>query len=60
MKRRGLVPNFHIHASVSDLYIPTIGGPILFLFFIYIFFFRFYIPTIGGPIVEIYKSLTGT
>ena len=21
----GLVPNFHIHVSVSDLYIPTIG-----------------------------------
>jgi hypothetical protein len=26
---RGLNPNFHIHASVSDLYIPTIGLPIL-------------------------------
>ncbi len=26
---RGLSPNFHIHASVSDLYIPTIGLPIL-------------------------------
>ncbi len=25
---RGLNPNFHIHASVSDLYIPTIGLPI--------------------------------
>jgi hypothetical protein len=25
----GLSPNFHIHASVSDLYIPTIGLPIL-------------------------------
>jgi hypothetical protein len=24
-----LSPNFHIHASVSDLYIPTIGLPIL-------------------------------
>ncbi len=24
---RGLSPNFHIHASVSDLYIPTIGLP---------------------------------
>ncbi len=22
MKLRGLVPNFHIHVSVSDLYIP--------------------------------------
>jgi hypothetical protein len=26
---RGLSPNFHIHASVSDLYIPTIGLSIL-------------------------------
>ncbi len=26
---RGLSPNFHIHTSVSDLYIPTIGLPIL-------------------------------
>jgi hypothetical protein len=26
---RGLIPNFHIHVSVSDLYIPTIGLPIL-------------------------------
>ncbi len=29
MKLRGLVPNFHIQVSVSDLYIPTIGSPIL-------------------------------
>ncbi len=26
---QGLSPNFHIHASVSNLYIPTIGLPIL-------------------------------
>jgi hypothetical protein len=26
---RGLSPNFHTHASVSDLYIPSIGLPIL-------------------------------
>jgi hypothetical protein len=26
---RGLSPNFHIHVSVSDFYIPTIGLPIL-------------------------------
>jgi hypothetical protein len=26
---RGLSPNFHIHVTVSDLYIPTIGLPIL-------------------------------
>jgi hypothetical protein len=26
---RGRSPNFHIHVSVSDLYIPTIGLPIL-------------------------------
>jgi hypothetical protein len=25
----GLSPNFHIHAPVSELYIPTIGLPIL-------------------------------
>ncbi len=25
MKLRSLVPNFYIHVSVSDLYIPTIG-----------------------------------
>jgi hypothetical protein len=25
IKLRGLVPNFHIHTSVSDLYIPRIG-----------------------------------
>jgi hypothetical protein len=29
MKLRGLVPNSYIHISVSDLYIPTIGLPIL-------------------------------
>jgi hypothetical protein len=28
-KLRGLSPNFHIHVSVSDLYIPPIGLPIL-------------------------------
>ncbi len=28
-KYRGLSPNFHIHASVSDLSIPTMGLPIL-------------------------------
>ncbi len=27
-KLRGLSPNFHIHVSVSDLSIPTIGPPI--------------------------------
>ena len=26
---RGLSPNFHIHVSVSKLYIPTIGLPFL-------------------------------
>ncbi len=29
IKLRGLVPNFHIHTSVSDIYIPRIGPPIL-------------------------------
>jgi hypothetical protein len=28
MKLSGLVPNAHIHVSVSDLYIPRIGLPI--------------------------------
>jgi hypothetical protein len=31
MKLRVLVPNFYIHVSVSGLYIPTIGLPILLL-----------------------------
>jgi hypothetical protein len=30
IKLRGLSPNFYIHISVSDLYIPTIG-PSIFL-----------------------------
>jgi hypothetical protein len=42
---RGLSPNFHIHASVSDLYIPTIGLPIL-------------LEEICRPILGLYKSLT--
>jgi hypothetical protein len=29
MKLRGLVPNFYIYVSPSDLYMPTIGTPIL-------------------------------
>jgi hypothetical protein len=29
IKLRGPVPNFHIHMSVSDLYISRIGPPIL-------------------------------
>ena len=29
-KLRGLSPNFHIHVSVSDLYVPTIGPPMYF------------------------------
>jgi hypothetical protein len=39
----GLSPNFHIHASVSDLYIPMIGLPIL-------------LEEICGPILGLYKS----
>ncbi len=39
--------NFHIHVSVSDLYIPTIDLPFL-------------MQEICGPILEIYKSLTDT
>jgi hypothetical protein len=41
INRRGLVPNFYIHASVSDLYIPTIG-------------LRTQYSKIGRPIVGIY------
>jgi hypothetical protein len=44
---RGYSPNFHIHVSVSDLYILTIDLPIL-------------LQGICGPIVGIYKSLTDT
>jgi hypothetical protein len=44
---RGLGPNFHIHTSVSDLYIPTIGLPIL-------------LEEICRPILGLYKSLTDT
>jgi hypothetical protein len=29
MKLRGFVPNFRIHVSMSNLYIPMIGSPIL-------------------------------
>jgi hypothetical protein len=41
---RGLSPNFHIHASVSDFYIPTIGLPFL----------------LEDSILGLYKSLTDT
>ncbi len=44
---RGLSPNFHIHVSVSDLYIPRIGPHI-------------FCSKIGRLIVGIYKSLTDT
>jgi hypothetical protein len=44
---RGLSPNFHIHASVSDLYIPTIGLPIL-------------LEEIYASNLELYKSHTDT
>jgi hypothetical protein len=46
-KYRGLSPNFHIHVSVSDLYIPTIGLPIL-------------LEEIYRPMLGLYKSLTDT
>ncbi len=40
-------PNFHIHVSVSDLYMPTMGLPFL-------------LEEICGPILGINKSLTDT
>jgi hypothetical protein len=43
----GLSPDFHIHVSVSDLYIPTIGLPIL-------------LQEIMWTDPGIYKSLTDT
>ncbi len=44
---RGLSPNFHIHASVSDLYFPTIGLSIL-------------LKEICRLIMGLYKSLADT
>jgi hypothetical protein len=44
---RGLIPNFHNHVSVSELYIPTMELPFL-------------LGEICGPIMGIYKSLTDT
>ncbi len=43
----GISPNFHIHVSVSDLYISTPRS-------VHLFFWS----RIGRPIVGIYKSLT--
>ncbi len=44
---RGHSPNFHIHLSVSDLYIPTIDLPTL-------------LQEICGPILGMHKSFTDT
>ncbi len=44
---RGLSPNFHIHVSVSELYILTME-------------LSFLLEEICGPILGIYKSLTDT
>ncbi len=44
---RGLSPIFHIHASVSDLCISTVGLPFL-------------LEEICRPILGLYKSLTDT
>ncbi len=44
---RGLSTNFHIHASVNELYIPTIGLPIL-------------LEEICRPILGLFKSLIDT
>jgi hypothetical protein len=47
MKLRGPAPNFYIHVSASDLYIPTIGLQTQY-------------SKVGGPIVGIYKSFIDT
>ncbi len=44
---RGLSPHFHIHVSVSDVYIPRIGP-------------HFSSRRIGRPMVGIYNTLTDT
>ncbi len=44
---RGLSPNFHIRVSVSELYIPTMGQPVL-------------LEEICRLILGIYKSLKDT
>ncbi len=44
---RGPSPNFHIHVSVSELYIPTLELPFL-------------LEEICGPILGIYKLLPDT
>jgi hypothetical protein len=43
----GLSPNFHIHVSVRELYIPTMGLPVL-------------LEEVCRLILEIYKSLKDT
>jgi hypothetical protein len=49
MKLRCLIPNFHIHVSVSDLYFPRIGLPILRQ---NVSATDLYIPRIGLPILQ--------
>jgi predicted nuclease of restriction endonuclease-like RecB superfamily len=49
IKLPGLVTNFYIHVSVSDLYIPTTGPQTQYMY-----------SKIGEPIVGLYKSLTDT
>jgi hypothetical protein len=45
---RGHNPNFHIHVSIGDLYIPTLGLPILLQ------------ENMWTAILGIYKSITDT
>jgi hypothetical protein len=47
IKLCSLIPNFYLHVSVSDLYIPTIGQKTLYI-------------KIGGPSVGIHKWLIDT
>jgi hypothetical protein len=46
-KTKIIIINFHIHVSVSDVYSPTIGLPIL-------------LEEICRPILGLYTSLTDT
>ncbi len=58
IKLRGLVPNFPVHISVRDLYIPRIGPPILPQTACGNMIHLCCCSQISRPLVGIYKSLT--